>query len=247
GRGAPRERFASAATGARHAGWTVLCDFDGTITLDVTDSLLLRFGRPGWEALEVEWRAGRIGSRECMAGQIALLDCSREELDEHLAPVEIDPAFVPFVAAVAGAGVRLCIVSDGLDLAIASILDRHGIEGIPVFASRLVQSGARGWRLEFPHARAGCASATCKCAHALSAASAPERSVLVIGDGESDVCVAGSADLVFARKRLLDHCEAAGLVHRRTNDFAAALREWQELDPLSPGTRTLGNEETLDA
>ena len=71
--------------------WTVLCDFDGTLALeDVTDSLLLRFGRPGWEALEADWLAGRIGSRECMARQVALLECTRAELCEHLSQVAID-------------------------------------------------------------------------------------------------------------------------------------------------------------
>ena len=45
------------------APWTILCDFDGTIAVeDVIDSMLVRFGRPGWEALEDDWRAGRIGS-----------------------------------------------------------------------------------------------------------------------------------------------------------------------------------------
>src|SRR4051812_17596784 len=49
------------------ADWTVLCDFDGTISLrDVTDSLLERFGRPGWRELEQAWERGEIGSRECM-------------------------------------------------------------------------------------------------------------------------------------------------------------------------------------
>src|SRR6185312_8913179 len=48
--------------------WTVLCDFDGTIAVDdVTDSLLLRFGRPGWEMLEAAWRDGRIDARACMS------------------------------------------------------------------------------------------------------------------------------------------------------------------------------------
>ncbi|WP_442975539.1 hypothetical protein, partial [Salmonella enterica] len=61
----------------------MLCDFDGTIAHDdVIDSLLLRFGRAGWDRLEADWREGRIGSRECLAGQVALLDMSRDELDE---------------------------------------------------------------------------------------------------------------------------------------------------------------------
>ncbi len=78
--------------------WTLLCDFDGTISVeDTTDTLLDRFGMPGWEALEADWREGRIGSRECMAGQVALLDMNRAELDAHLAEREIDAAFPDFV------------------------------------------------------------------------------------------------------------------------------------------------------
>ena len=47
------------------SGWTILCDFDGTISVeDVIDALLDRFGRPGWEVLEQDWRAGRIGRRD---------------------------------------------------------------------------------------------------------------------------------------------------------------------------------------
>ena len=77
--------------------WNILCDFDGTISVeDVIDSLLDRFGRPGWEALEQDWRAGRIGSRECMSGQVALLDVRQEELDAHLDGLWIDHAFPAF-------------------------------------------------------------------------------------------------------------------------------------------------------
>ena len=65
--------------------WTILCDFDGTIALDdTTDTLLDRFGQPGWEKLEDDWKAGRINSHDCMAGQVALLDMSRDELDARV-------------------------------------------------------------------------------------------------------------------------------------------------------------------
>ncbi|KRA32995.1 hypothetical protein ASD68_07985 [Rhodanobacter sp. Root627] len=64
------------------SGWTILCDFDGTISVeDVIDSLLDRFGRPGWEVLEQNWRAGRIGSCEGMAGQVDLLQMSRTQVE----------------------------------------------------------------------------------------------------------------------------------------------------------------------
>jgi len=54
--------------------WRVLCDFDGTIALeDVTDSILERFALDGWQDVETEWKNGQIGSRECMAKQVALI------------------------------------------------------------------------------------------------------------------------------------------------------------------------------
>ncbi|MEO8856177.1 MAG: haloacid dehalogenase-like hydrolase, partial [Burkholderiaceae bacterium] len=128
--------------------WTVLCDFDGTIALeDVTDSLLLRFGRPGWDVLEDDWRAGRIGSGECMAGQVALLDCGEDELREHLAGVSIDGQFGAFVRAVESRGWPLTVVSDGLDFAISEILRRPHLSRLQVVANRLMPDGPRRWRL----------------------------------------------------------------------------------------------------
>jgi 2-hydroxy-3-keto-5-methylthiopentenyl-1-phosphate phosphatase len=214
------------------SNWFVLCDFDGTISQeDVTDSLLLRFGRPGWDALEVQWREGRIGSRVCMAGQVALLDCSRDELDEHLASMAIDPDFGRFVAAVHRCGVPLQIVSDGLDYAVRSILTRHGLGSLPIAASHLVQSGPRQWTLEFPHAGSHCrsASGTCKCAWTEPPLVPPGARVLMVGDGASDFCVARRADLNFASKRLLDHCLDHGLRHRAVANFKQALALWPEL------------------
>lgn len=209
--------------------WTVLCDFDGTISpTDVTDSLLERFARDGWQELERQWEAGRIGSRACMAGQVALLDCSREELDAHLAGIAIDPDFEAFAAEVQASGSPIAIVSDGLDVAILRILAAASMPALPVCASRLVQTGPRRWALEFPHARANCvsASATCKCARAPGKADGP---VLLIGDGASDFCVAAACDLTFARGKLLTHCVAEGIDHRPVACFAEALRAWREL------------------
>src|SRR3569623_1650310 len=68
-----------------NAGWRILCDFDGTISLeDVTDCLIGKFGRPGCADLEEQWESGRIGSRACLSGQVALLDATREEIDACL-------------------------------------------------------------------------------------------------------------------------------------------------------------------
>ncbi len=205
------------------SNWSILCDFDGTIALDdVTDVLLARLGRPGWERLEDDWRAGRIGSRECMAGQIALLDGDRDELDAVIDQIDIDPDFPAFVAAVRAAGVALTIVSDGLDHAIERTLARHGLGQIPLRANRLRHVPGQGWSLQFPHAVAGCRSGHCKCA-CVDEQRCAGRSTLLVGDGQSDACAAGRVDFVFAKHRLLEHCRDHGLAHRPIAGFADAV------------------------
>ena len=208
------------------ADWTILCDFDGTIALDdTTDTLLERFARPGWEMLEAEWRDGRIGSHDCMAGQVALLDMDRAELDAHLAECAIDPAFAAFVKTAHRAGVHIEVLSDGLDYAIRTILGRNGLDWLPITSNRLESAGAREWRLAFPNASATCrvASGTCKCARA-DKAQAARKQVLLIGDGGSDFCVAGAADFVFAKGKLVAHCRAQDIPHVAIRGFADALR-----------------------
>lgn len=143
---------------ATGSGWMVQCDFDGTIsTEDVTDSLLQRFGRDGWEELEAAWERGEIGSRECMKGQVALLDMDRAELDAHLATIAVDPHFGAFVRAARERGMPVQVVSDGIDYAIHAVLERHGLSDLPVIANRLVQTGPRSWQLQSPWASAACA------------------------------------------------------------------------------------------
>jgi len=207
------------------AHWNILCDFDGTIAIeDATDALLERYAHPDWLKLERDWREGRIGSAECMAGQVALLNASREEIDTQLAGLRIDPAFPAFVDAVNAAGVTLRVISDGLDYAIKSILRRYGLEHLPVQANHLVQTGPRSWKLETPFADAHCRvnSGHCKCSSAVRAHN-KHRRVLLIGDGASDFCAATEADFVFAKHRLIEHCRHADIPHVSIVGFADAI------------------------
>jgi 2-hydroxy-3-keto-5-methylthiopentenyl-1-phosphate phosphatase len=159
-----------------------------------------------------------------MAEQVALLDASREEIDAHLDSMMIDRAFPAFVAEAEAAGIPLAIVSDGLDYAIRRILVSHGLGRLPIIANRLEATGARSWRLDFPHGSPSCriAMGNCKCACA-GRAREEKRRVLLIGDGASDFCVAGEADLVFAKHRLIEHCRSAGIAYVPVTGFADAL------------------------
>jgi 2-hydroxy-3-keto-5-methylthiopentenyl-1-phosphate phosphatase len=206
------------------SGWSILCDFDGTIAVDdVVDSLLERYGLPGWTQLEQRWRQGGIGSRECMQGQVALLEVSRQALDAYLDTLKIDPAFPEFVGRAQALGISILVVSDGLDYAIRRMLGGVGLRDLPVAANRLLPASQPGrWNLTSPFEAQDCGSGTCKCGLAAAQAEDGTRTLL-IGDGASDFCAARNVDLVFAKHRLLEHCRAKAIPHRPINGFADAL------------------------
>ena len=214
------------STGQSSTGWMVQSDFDGTISLlDVTDTLLNRFGKPGWQELEDAWERGEIGSRECMKGQVALLDMSEAELQQHLDSIEIDAHFAGFVAEAKAHGVKVQVVSDGIDYAIRHVLARHGMADLEVIANHLVQTGERSWRLDSPWASNHCtrASGNCKCER-LAEQQAVHGRVLYIGDSTSDFCVSGKADFVLAKYKLIVYCESRGIAHARFEHFGQATQ-----------------------
>ena len=209
----------------------VVCDFDGTIALeDVTDSLLDRFADPSWKQVEAQWLAGQFGSRECMARQVSLIDATYEELDRYLDAVEIDPSFPSFIDECERRGnVALNVVSDGIDYAVKRILGNHALSRLRVKANALIALADNRYRLEFPHSVTDCSvqAGTCKCAIARNLTKPlPSYSpTILIGDGKSDFCIASRADFVFAKDRLLAHCQANAIPYLPFGSFSDIERE----------------------
>ena len=59
----------------------VLSDFDGTITrTDVAEAILDTFAPSEWREIEELYRARKIGTRESMVRQFALVRARQEEL-----------------------------------------------------------------------------------------------------------------------------------------------------------------------
>lgn len=199
----------------------LLVDFDGTIAQeDTTDLLLERFADPSWHEIEDEWKAGRIGSRECMVRQIDLVRATPGQLDEFVADIAVDPDFSTFVDLTRRQGHTISVVSDGLDRTVGAVLRREGLD-IPFFANHMQHLGGDRWRLTFPHSRSDCQSlaGNCKCGFVDRHSGWPR---IVIGDGRSDFCVAQRADLVLAKGSLARHCRASDLPHFAIADFAEA-------------------------
>lgn len=197
-------------------------DFDGTIALeDTTDLLLDRRADRAWLDVEEEWLAGRIGSRECLARQAALIRATPDELATALLDVAIDPDFSRFVAAAMRSGATMQVVSDGFDRCILPLLAREGVR-LPVTCNRLVPVGEDRWSAMFPASASDCQSVSgvCKCLAAQT-----DRMLVLIGDGRSDFCLASRADVVLAKGKLAAHCAENSYPFTPINSFADVM-DW---------------------
>ena len=200
--------------------WRVFIDFDGTIAVpDTTDLILGRFADPAWLEIESLWKAGLIGSRECMARQVGMIRATRAQLDAFIATVHVDPGFSAFLADCKARGLPVKIVSDGLDRVVKSVLERIGHGDLAVAANALTYLGEGRWELSSPFSDPGCSSAsgTCKCA---VAANMGQGFDLLIGDGRSDQCLSEEVDFVFAKDSLVRHCRDNAVPHVAFGGFA---------------------------
>ena len=188
----------------------VFFDFDNTITpFDVLDGVIEEFAVDnGWMALEKKWQAGKIGSKECLEGQLRSLRTNPKALAAYLSRVPIDPFFAPLLTLLRKRKLEFMIVSDSFEFLIQNILRHHGLDGIPVFANQLHFEGDRLWP-SFPFTSPECSRcAHCKKQHILKA---KDRLTVYVGDGLSDICPAEQADWVFAKSKLLEHMQQNGL------------------------------------
>ena len=199
-------------------GVVVFLDFDGTITTrDATDAILEAFADPGWLAIEEAWVTGQIGSRECLAAQIALVTASEDQVNHLLDTIDVDPGFSSLLDVCAAERSAVHIVSDGFDYCIERILKRpdrnhHAqLTSSHIVSSSLHRDGA-GWRAAFLHpsepCRHGCA--TCKPA-AMQRLNADGALTVFVGDGFSDRHAAKCADVVFAKDKLARFCEETSI------------------------------------
>ena len=192
----------------------IFCDFDGTITrCDTTDYVLSRLAKPEWEDVEAEWTAGRITAAVCMRRQVGMIQASNDELNAVLDSVELDPGFLAFVDWCEAENIPITVVSDGVRQFIDRILARYGLQHLPVVANRLA-GGPKRRRLEQPWMREGCAagSGVCKCAVAAQQTPTGRDTMVFIGDGRSDFCVSGRADILFAKSELADYAASRGKI-----------------------------------
>ncbi len=207
-------------------------DFDGTISRqDVLDELVNRFSRnESWKLIEERWKAGLIGSEQCLRQEFSLLNISDRELDLFLDQIDIDPGFIPLVELLRQYQVPFAILSDGIEKFIRRILQRHNLQDMEIRANRMMRRKGQ-LQLICPHRQKHCISgaAHCKCASA-NALRVALRKTVYIGDGRSDLCPARQTDIVFAKGVLAQELtiqQRPFIAYTGLHEIAAAMnRAW---------------------
>jgi len=128
----------------------VFFDFDNTITaFDVLDGIIEQFSvNRDWVAYEEAWKKGKIGSRQCLDGQLRSIRVERAQLHAYLRTVGIDPAFGRLLALLRRhrtyqASSRAGMVSMSVHHAPVVCLDTVGMQDLDgVVQARLVSPGS---------------------------------------------------------------------------------------------------------
>lgn len=184
----------------------VFFDFDNTITdSDILDDIIERFSvDQNWIRFEEDWSSGRIGSKECLEGQLKSIRVTKQVLSNYLSTIKLDPSFGKLLTLLKKNETEFVIVSDSFSFIIKEILRHNGIRGIQIYANEIK---FRGDRLipSFPYLSKDCTRcAHCKKKHILEH---KDKKTIYVGDGLSDICPAQESDVVFAKGNLLDHLQ----------------------------------------
>lgn len=228
--------------GHRSPPLRVVLDFDGTL-VDPNVAILLveEFAENGREvAHEVDTllHEGRIGLREAWQRQAAILPGERlEEMARFVRErVPLRKGARDFLRLVDRHAIPVTVVSGGLEFYIREVLHREGLD-LPIRSDRLETRSDGRVRVVHPFGHPTCRLCGI-CKAAIVDGTGPERTVFV-ADGSTDRYGAEAADIVFARRRLLDYCRRAGIpcfpfdeFEPVTQQFRRWLEEGVELPPL---------------
>ncbi|MDO8715480.1 MAG: HAD-IB family phosphatase, partial [Dehalococcoidales bacterium] len=116
----------------------IQCDFDGTVTEeDVSFTLLDTFADGNWRERLKDYQSGKISVGRFNTEAFAMIKANRASLVKVAQKdVRIRAGFSDFHAYCQRKGIRLVIVSNGLDFYIEEILRDVGIEDIKISAAR---------------------------------------------------------------------------------------------------------------
>ncbi|MBK8550164.1 MAG: MtnX-like HAD-IB family phosphatase [Ignavibacteria bacterium] len=209
----------------------IFCDFDGTITKnDVWINSLGKFvnDKNEFNIICEEMYSGKISSKETGIRHLDLIEnFSPEKFDEYLDEETIDEHFKDFVSYCNDNEFELTILSGGWDYYIEHVLKKENID-VNFFSSKMIWDPVnKKLSSEFDHPDEYCRSCeTCKRNILINKTNDLDNEISVyVGDGYSDFCVSGYADIVFAKGKLASHCWKNNITYFDYYDFSDVKRK----------------------
>jgi 2-hydroxy-3-keto-5-methylthiopentenyl-1-phosphate phosphatase len=173
--------------------------------------LLVKFSTTDWERIEERFAAGELSIEQNMQEQFSHVPYDAPRLIEYARTVAtIRPGWEEFVRFAERAGLKLAVVSGGLDFYVAALLPPAD-PPLDVHALR-AEYTPEGWRVWAPPGEeAGGEPAEYKQAIVERYRRDGYERVWFIGNGVSDRGAARVADKVWAVEPLLSYCRTLGI------------------------------------
>ncbi len=203
----------------------VQSDFDGTITeQDASFFLLDAFAQGDWRRLFREYKEHRISVGEFNTRAFAMVKGDKHRLLESLqGNVKVRAGFHELVSYCLEKGLRLVIVSNGLDFYIRAVLKDVGLGDLEVHAAEASFHPA-GMKVRYMGPDGKTVNDGFKEAYIESFLRLEYR-VIYIGNGDSDIAPAKHAHRVFATGDLLAYSKENNLNCRPFKDFRDVVED----------------------
>lgn len=244
----PSEKAQSNHHRSREYPPAVICDFDGTTAVEnVAELLFERLGDgPSWMQLREDAREKKIGFKQYQEGAFRSIGASKEAMQSLVkGEVTLRPYFKDLWRYCRGRGIRMAILTVGLDFYVDALLEREGLEDVPRYAVN-THFGPMGITFEYPYTWDGSGASSfgdcrewgnCKCS-VLRKYRKGGHSILYVGDGRSDLCAASTADWVFARGQLPQLCRENQVPYTEFRDFRDVIHGLEDLLAHAPGAES---------
>ncbi|KXN66695.1 phosphoric monoester hydrolase [Conidiobolus coronatus NRRL 28638] len=205
----------------------IFSDFDGTITLQDTGSVLIDefFSQAKRKAVDEQVFNKEITQVEAFTAMWNAVTCDWEGCKERLKDVALDPYFKEFYAFIQSKDIPLTVLSSGLIQIINWYIGKHIDNFNSVVAANEGDYSKGYWDVKYydetpyGHDKALTISK--------SKANYENPLTLFIGDGITDLMACSQSDVVFARRGrdLEKYCKLNSIEHIAFDDFSTIL-DW---------------------
>ena len=215
-------------------GITVQCDFDDTIVTDNLGQLVLEaFASEGWRLFDDAYQRGEMSVERSNQSQWGLVHAHREAIEQLAAEkARVREGFLEFVRYCRKAGVRLVVVSNGLDLYIDPVLKKLRVPHLEHYCgtTSITNEGVKV-RYTDPSGTEIDEGFKVACLRYLQG---NHNRLVYIGDGMSDIAAALHSDYVIARDTLAGHLESHHHPYSSFETFYDVIRALEVQASLPP-------------